>query len=158
MARKALGIGITTVALIAAAVVCAFALTPTQHTQASSASIVDKAKTTAVNQMIDASGVKEAVRDALLSHAHDIAGATGISTSQVQTVINDLDIDDWQAITLPESAVEDITISGTAAGVPATLTTYDDPGYVSVTAYGQTIDLAVPASAQQYLPLISQAA
>lgn len=158
MVRRTLAISITAVALVAAAVACALALTPAQHTQASSASLVDQAKTAAVNQAIDASGVKGAVQDALMSHAHDIAGATGISTTQVQTIINDLDIDDWQAITLPADAVEDRSISATTAGVPATLTTYEDPGYVSVTAYGQTIDLAVPASAQQYLPLISKAA
>ena len=158
MVRKALAISITAVALVAAAVACALTLTPAQHTQASSASIVDQAKTAAVNQVIDASGVKGAVQDALMSHAHDIAGATGISTSQVQNVINDLDIDDWQATTLPTDAVENVTISGTTAGVPATLTTYEDPGYVSVTAYGQTIDLAVPSSAQQYLPLLALAA
>ena len=47
------------------------------------------------------------------------------------------------------------TVSGSAAGVPATLTTYNTPGYVTVSAYGQSIDLAVPAAAQQYLPLIA---
>ena len=36
-----------------------------------------------------------------------------------------------------------------------TVTTYDDPGYVSVEVYGQTVTLAVPESAQAYLPYLA---
>ena len=112
-------------------------------------------KTTAMNSAIDASGVKDAVSDALLAHTWDIANATGISSAQVQTCIENLDIKDWQVADLPANAVPASTVSGSAAGVPATLTTYNNPGYVTISAYGQSIDLAVPAAAQQYLPLIA---
>lgn len=108
-----------------------------------------------MNSAIDASGVKDAVSDALLAHTWDIANVTGISSSQVQTCIENLDIKDWQVADLPANAVPTNTVSGSAAGVPATLTTYNTPGYVTVSAYGQSIDLAVPAAAQQYLPLIA---
>ena len=37
----------------------------------------------------------------------------------------------------------------------ATITTYDDPSVVTVTAMGQDITLAVPDSAQSYLPFLS---
>ena len=159
MAKRVIGICIVAVAAIAIVIVCILALTPTRSPQAStSTSIVEQAKTAAVNKAIDASGVKGAVSDALMSHAGDISSATGISTTQVQSIISNLDIDDWQASTLPDGLTQETTISGEAAGVPATLTTYSDPGYVSVSAYGQTIDLAVPSDAQQYLPLLSIAA
>ena len=59
---------------------------------------------------------------------------------------------------LPADAAATTTISGSAAGVPASLTTYSDPNYVTISAYGQNIDLAVPASAQQYLPMLACAA
>ena len=39
--------------------------------------------------------------------------------------------------------------------VDATITTYDDPSVVTVTAMGQDITLAVPDSAQSYLPFLS---
>ena len=52
-------------------------------------------------------------------------------------------------------------IDGTArgyysySGTDATITTYDDPSVVTVTAMGQDITLAVPDSAQSYLPFLS---
>ena len=161
MAKKVIGISFMAIALIAIVIICILALTPQQSSQAaqtSQTSIVSQAKNAVVNEAIDASGVKGAVSDALMSHAGDIANATGISSTQVKNVIEGLDIDDWQATTLPADAEQSAVISGSAAGVSATLTTYTDPSYVSVTAYGQTIDLAVPQSAQQYLPLLSKAA
>lgn len=36
-----------------------------------------------------------------------------------------------------------------------TITTYDNPSVVTVTTMGQDITLAVPASAQTYLPFLS---
>ena len=45
--------------------------------------------------------------------------------------------------------------SGNALGINGTVTTYDDPGYVSVEVYGQTVTLAVPESAQAYLPYLA---
>ena len=41
------------------------------------------------------------------------------------------------------------------SGTDATITTYDDPSVVTVTAMGQDITLAVPDSAQSYLPFLS---
>ena len=59
---------------------------------------------------------------------------------------------------MPANVKPSSTISGSAAGVPASLTTYSDPNYVSINAYGQDIDLYVPVSAQQYMPLLACAA
>ncbi len=155
MAKRVVGICMIVAAVVAIIIICVLAFTPTQKPQAAQTNIVDQAKTAAVNKAIDASGVKGAVNDALLAHAGDISNATGISTTQVQNVIEKLDINDWEATTLPDGLTETATISGEAAGVPVTLTTYSDSSYASVTAYGQTIDLAVPSSAQQYLPLLA---
>ena len=155
MIRKALGICTGAIIIVVAGAACVFAITP-QSTNASPLETAASSATTAVvNRAIDASGVKTAVEDSLMAHAHDISSATGISTTQVQNVIESLDIDDWQAVTLPADAAATTTISGSAAGVPASLTTYSDPNYVTISAYGQNIDLAVPASAQQYLPMLA---
>ena len=56
-----------------------------------------------------------------------------------------------QATPLPAEARETGTFSGSYAGVDGSITTYEDPGYVTVKAYGQTVTLEVPASAQEYL-------
>ena len=155
MVRKALGVCLGSILVVCVGIGCANALLPATSTAAPVANAASSVKTTAMNSAIDASGVKDAVSDALLAHTWDIANATGISSSQVQTCIENLDIKDWQVADLPANAVPANTVSGSAAGVPATLTTYNTPGYVTVSAYGQSIDLAVPAAAQQYLPLIA---
>lgn len=159
MIRKAASICLGMALLVGIGVVGLKVLAPAESSPVASArSAIGNTRNEAVNAAVDASGVKSSVSDALMSHAGDIAATTGISTTQVQTVIEGLDIEDWQVATLPEGAQAKSTISGSAAGVEATLTTYDDPSYVSVSAYGQTIDLAVPSSAQQYLPLLALAA
>lgn len=116
-----------------------------------------EAKAAAANAAIDASGLKGKVKDALAGRADDIAAATGLSSSQVQSAIDDLAIDDWTAVALPEGAVATGTFDGAAAGVDGTITTYEDPGYVTVEAYGQNVTLEVPASAQNYLSLLGAA-
>ncbi len=159
MIRKAAGICLGMILLVGVGIVGLKVLSPAESSPVAVArTAITNTRNDAMNAAVDASGVKSSVSDALMSHAGDISATTGISTAQVQNVIEGLDIEDWQVATLPEGAQAKTTISGTAAGVEATLTTYDDPSYVSVSAYGQTIDLAVPSAAQQYLPLLSLAA
>ena len=107
------------------------------------------------NAAIDASGLKGRVEDALLSNASVIAEATGMSEDQVDAAINALDIDAWSATTLPDDASESGSFTGSYQGATATVTTYDDPGYITVEAYGESVTLAIPESAQQYVPLLA---
>ena len=116
--------------------------------------IASDARNAAVNVALDASGAKNRVQDALESHVNEISAATGLSTAEVQRGIDNLAVQEWQVTDLPDDAQAASTFDGSAAGIDGTLTTYDDPGYVTVEAYGQTVTLAVPESAQQYLPLL----
>ncbi len=111
-------------------------------------------KTSLINTAIDASGVKGTIKNELNSRSEQIAQATGMSQEQVNSAINDLAIDDWTATTLPDTATPTASYNGDNFGVDGTLTTYDDPSYVTVEAYGQTITFDVPASAQAYLPYL----
>ncbi len=111
--------------------------------------------TSIVNTALDASGVKGTIEDALVARTLDIAQATGMSEAQVSSAINDLAIQDWSATTLPDTTTPTATYNGENFGVDGTLTTYDDPNYVTVEAYGQTITFDVPASAQAYLPYLA---
>ncbi len=117
-------------------------------------SAVDSAKNSAVNTAIDASGIKSKVSDALASSASSIASATGLDQSTVNTAISNLDVEDWQAATLPSTATATSSYSTDYNGTSAQVTTYDDPGYVTVDALGQSVTFSVPDSAQQYTSLL----
>lgn len=112
---------------------------------------VNDAKNAAANAALDASGIKEKAQAALGGNAERIAAATGMSTAQVNEAIANLDIESWQATTLPADALPAGTSNISYGGTDATITTYDDPSVVTVNAYGQNLTLEVPASAQQYL-------
>ena len=107
------------------------------------------------NAALDASGVKSSMDEALRSNVESIAAATGLSNEQVETAIDELAIESWSATTLPESASVSGTFFTSYRGASATVTTYADPSYITVEAYGQDLTLAVPESAQQYLSLLA---
>ena len=116
---------------------------------------VGGAKDGAVNAAIDASGIKTRVQSALDSNVDRIAEATGIPADTVQSAVSAINVEDWQATTLPDSAAETGSFSGSAMGGDGTVTLYDDPGYVTVEAYGQEITFAIPPDAQDYLAYAS---
>lgn len=117
-------------------------------------SVAQDAKVAATNAAIDASGLKAKVQDAIDANRDAIAAATGMTDEQVDAAVESLDIASWQAASLPASAAPASSVDGSYVGVDGTITTYDDPGYVTVEAYGQTVTLAVPESAQGYLSLL----
>ena len=96
------------------------------------------AKAAVANAAMDATDLKGQVKSAIDERKDDIAAATGLTADQVDALVAELDIDSWQAAALPAGAVESGTVDGSYAGIDGTITTYDDPGYVTVSAYGQT--------------------
>ena len=149
--KRVLGVFLGLIALIIVGIVGVFAFSGTGSGPASD--LANDAKAAAANAAIDATGLKDKARSALEGSKASIAAATGLSESQVDQAIEQLDIDGWQAASLPSTATG--TIDGNALGINGTVTTYDDPGYVSVEVYGQTVTLAVPESAQAYLPYLA---
>lgn len=117
-------------------------------------SITDGAGNAAANAALDATGVKEKAEAALRGNVSSIAGATGLSESQVESAIDRLDISSWEVTSLPDGARAQGSTDVSYQGVDATLTTYADPSYVTVEALGQSITLAVPESAQGYVSLL----
>lgn len=108
----------------------------------------------ATNAALDASGVKTKAEDALRDNASAIASETGMSEAAVNQAIDELNIEDWQVVSLPKDAQATGTQNVTYGGISAEVITYSDPSYISVKAQGQTFTLAVPDSAQQYASLI----
>lgn len=151
--KRVLGVFLGLIALIIVGIVGVFALSGTNAGPVSD--LANDAKAAATNAAIDATGLKDKAKSALEDNKATIAAATGLTETQVDQAINELNIDEWQAAPLPASASATGTIDGSATGIDGTITTYDDPGYISVEAYGQTVTLAVPESAQTYLPYLA---
>lgn len=109
----------------------------------------------AANAALDASGIKGKIDSELRAHTGDIASATGLSESQVENIINQIDISSWSVTTLPADAAAAGSFQTTYQGTNVTVTTYTDPSYVSISPWGQTITLAVPESSQSYVSYLS---
>lgn len=112
-------------------------------------------KSNALNAVVDASGIKSTVQNELDAHLDEIASAAGITHAQAREAVDALDVNSWSVADLPSEAAAAATYSAAAAGVDAEITLYDDPGYVTVEAYGQTLTFAVPESAQDYASLLA---
>ena len=118
------------------------------------AGLFEQGKNTAANAALDASGLKSKANEALKSNRDRIAEVTGLSRSQVDDAIDALDIESWEVTSLPASASKTGSTAISYGGTDATITTYDDPSVVTVNAMGQDVPLAVPDSAQSYLPFL----
>lgn len=151
--KKVLGALLALLAVIVLVGVGVVALSNTSLGPVSDAA--QSAKAAVANAAMDATDLKGQVKSAIDERKDDIAAATGLTADQVDALVAELDIDSWQAAALPADAVEAGTVDGSYAGIDGTITTYDDPGYISVEAYGQTVTLAVPESAQTYLPYLA---
>ena len=111
-------------------------------------------KAASMNAFIEASGIKTQAMRALQDNIDSISEATGLSTADCNQIIYGLDLKSWEATVLPNSAEEVGTLSGDYAGIDGTVTFYDDPEYVTVDAFGQTVTMRVPESAQSYIPYL----
>ena len=140
-------LAITVLAIVAAiAVLCIFS-----STQLGNANPITGITTAIQNQALDNLGIKSKIDSTLRNNEEAIANYTGMSESQVDDMIDNLDIQDWNATQLPSNATVANTYNGNYGGTEATITTYDDPSYVTVCANDQNITLSVPESAQSYL-------
>ena len=128
---------------------------PFENFQNPLAGLFEGGKNAAANAALDVSGLKSKAESALRGNTDRIAEATGMSSSQVDAAIDALDIQSWEVTNLPEGAEKTGSANVSYSGTDATITTYDDPSVVTVTAMGQDITLAVPDSAQTYLPFLS---
>ena len=128
---------------------------PFENFQNPLAGLFEGGKNAAANAALDVSGLKSKAESALRGNADRIAEATGMTSSQVDAAIDALDIQSWEVTSLPEGAEKTGSANVSYSGTDATITTYDDPSVVTVTAMGQDITLAVPDSAQTYLPFLS---
>ena len=116
-------------------------------------------RTDTVNTLLEKTGVKQRLENELYAKAEKFAEDTGIPVGLVDEAVSMVDITNWKAVPLPDDAVENGSVSADIDGQHYELTTYEDPSYVTVSAYGQVLTFEVPESAQtftRYGPYLSQ--
>ena len=138
--------------IVLAGVACAFALTG--GCSSSAGNPLENAKNDALNTALDASGVKERIDSELRTRAGQAAELLGVPQSVADGIVDSLAVKDWQITSLPDTANETGAYAVQIEGTSAQITTYDDPSIVTVDAFGQSVTMAVPASAQAYLPYL----
>lgn len=112
------------------------------------------AQAAATNTLIDVSGIKGRIETELYAQADRVSAEYGIPVEVLDGAIEDLAIQEWEAVEMPDNITEKGNYTVDANGTQVGITTYDDPGYVGVNAYGIETTLAVPESAKPYTELI----
>lgn len=112
------------------------------------------AQVAATNLAIDQLGIKDRINSELHARAQQAADEYGIPIEVLNAGIDDLAIQDWEAVEKPAGVVETGNYKVDANGTSVGITTYDDASVVGVSAYGIDTTLAVPESAQPYTSLI----
>ncbi len=119
------------------------------------ASAAEDAKVNIVNSVVDATGLKDAADAALRSYEGDIAAATGLDIGTIDGVIDTMAVKEWKAATLPSDAQVTSSVPFSYAGATAQITMYDDPGYISLDVFGQSLTFAVPETAQEGMQILN---
>ena len=120
----------------------------------SSGTVFENARTAAINNVINTTGIKDTIDASLRSKASELAAQYGIPEQLLDGGIDMLSIQDWEVVNTPTDATVDKTVELDYEGSPIQITTYDDPSIISVkgegqlNTYGQTITFSVPESAQ----------
>lgn len=107
-----------------------------------------------VNAALDATGVKDRLDTELRAHAGELAEQYGVPAEMADAVVDTINVKEWQAVPLPEDAVETARFTVDADGTPIEITTYEDTSIVTLGAYGQEATFEAPESAQPYTPFL----
>ncbi len=111
----------------------------------------EKATIEAANAALDASGIKGQIDSALRSNVDAISRQTGLPPAVVEQMVEDLDVQSWTVAALPDGAVVTDTTAVTYSGHTVQVTSYDDPGYITLGTEAGEFTLAVPSNAQGYI-------
>lgn len=103
------------------------------------------------NAAIDAADLKGKAESALEDNADAIALATGLSNEEVDKMISDLGIEDWQVISLPDDAIATDTHTFKYRGQSYNITAYTNKSIVTIETNGLKTTFLVPDSAQGYV-------
>jgi len=111
--------------------------------------------TAAQNAVLQSVDVGSMVDSAVEENKTEIASALGVSEEQVDQAVTELDVSSWEIVDKPSGLTATGSFDTTYSGQAVTVTTYDDPSYVSANISGMDVTFAVPASAQSYVAALS---
>lgn len=99
--------------------------------------------------------VKDMAQKFLESQTEKIAQELGMEATEVELILEKLDIEGLEHIDLPGNAVVKKTVTRTVMDVDITFTLYRDPGYITISYEGKTTTVAIPEDYQKYVTLIA---
>lgn len=123
----------------------------------------ESVRTSALNTVIDQSGVKEKIKNQLDQKASSLAERYGLPAELADTGVDMLEVDKWKVVDTPDESTVKKTVEFDIKGSPVQVTLYDDPSVISVegngeiNTYGQKISFEVPASAQAVVGMLPYA-
>ena len=116
--------------------------------------VLDGVRSNVVNTLIDVSGVKGRIDSELRARSGALADELGVSQSVAEDLVDALAIQDWRATVLPDNVQATSTSTVDAQGNEISITTYDDPSFVTLGAFGLSVTMQAPESAQTYTPFL----
>ncbi len=111
----------------------------------------------AINVVLDQAGLKERIESALYKGADRFAEETGVPVEIVNKAIDVLDVTHWEATTLPDNVKKTGSVDADIEGGAISITSYDDPSYITLGAYGQEVTFDVPKSTEAFTSIIPYA-
>ena len=150
--RRIVALAITLILVAAGACAALFFL--------GSNSPLESARAGAINTLLEQTQLKQRLEDELYMRADRFAEDTGVPVEIVNALIETLDVTHWEATTLPQGVSQTSKIDTEVAGQQLSITSYGDPSYVTLGAYGQEVTFDVPESAETLsaaLPYVSKA-
>lgn len=149
MARTMRRIVLIAILLIALAGAACFALY-----NCSAGTPFEGVRTSALNMIIDQSGMKEKVKSELNQKANSLAERYGLPAELANFGVDMLEIEKWKVVDTPNENTAKNTVEFDVKGSPVQVTFYEDPSVISVKSegkintYGQKVSFEIPASAQ----------
>lgn len=155
MAKTMRRIVIVAVLLIALAAAACFAVY-----KCSAGTPLEGVRTSALNTLIDQTGIKDKIKSELDRRSQSVAEEYGIPAELAEAGVEMLAIDDWKVVDTPADTEVAKTVELDVKGSPIQVTLYEDPSVVSIrgdgeiNTLGQSITFEIPESAQAAVGLL----
>lgn len=99
--------------------------------------------------------VKEAAGNLLDDQLDKLSKDTGVEQSELQRMVQKLNIDGLEPCDLPDNAVVKKTLEKTLGNKEVTIVIYRDPGYITLTYADTSETFTVPEGSQKLITLLS---
>lgn len=140
--------------VIVAIAVGAFFAVPAIIGEKAAGDIADDAKQMAAATALDNLGGLNTVEDVLRDNVITLATDSGLTVNQVSTILDGLNISNWETCALPSDAKVVTSFDYKMGDIETTITIYKDPSYLTATILDIPVTFKVPAKSQEYVDYI----